>query len=303
MRLFRQCAASNVKSIIFLILLVLPCTAYCGDQWVTVNEGFQIKIPANWKKQNVHGIDSAAGVYTCTAFDLEFDGVPSMMYPPEKSDFKIREFKNKEASPKLLRPDEEIWHVDGRIAHYYAEKTDPKIYGKRPYPYVACLFVPFPEGGYLSVNIYYMQKGDLSVAKTVLKSITWPDPHPTKLTLGIGGFIGASYRIELMDGTDTVRYLSNPNTFTGAPGTKEEKLTIPNERWAKFRERLDKANVWDWKKAYIDHQIVDGTKWHVTIEWAGKKVDSEGSNAYPEPKQFSAFEKAVEELLGGKPFE
>ncbi|MDB6029646.1 MAG: hypothetical protein JWM68_5869 [Verrucomicrobiales bacterium] len=129
------------------------------------------------------------------------------------------------------------------------------------------------------------------------------DTVPTKLSLRIEGFLGASYRVDLIEGTNAVRYMMNPQTFTSQPGTKEQKLTIPKQRWIAFRKRLDDANIWKWEKSYRQKGVVDGTVWQVLIEWDGRKADSSGANAYPNAKQFSIYKAAVSELLGGKKFE
>ena len=137
----------------------------------------------------------------------------------------------------------------------------------------------------------------------VAQATALADALPTKLSLSIEGFDGASYRIDLIDGTNEVRYLSNPKTFTSQPGTREEKLTIPKQRWLAFGKRLEEAKVWKWKKRYEEKGVVDGTVWQVLIEWDGLKADSSGDNAYPDVKQFAIYKAAVSELLGGKKFE
>ncbi|MGZ4974157.1 MAG: hypothetical protein ACXWDN_15455 [Limisphaerales bacterium] len=129
------------------------------------------------------------------------------------------------------------------------------------------------------------------------------DDKPTKMSLGIGGFLGSSYRVELLEGTSKVNYLHNPHTFTTLKGTKKEKIEIPPERWAAFRKRLNAAGVWGWNKEYVRTGIADGTVWNVAIEWGDEKITSKGANAYPKLKDFSAFKAAVSELLGGRKFE
>jgi hypothetical protein len=126
---------------------------------------------------------------------------------------------------------------------------------------------------------------------------------PTKLSLGIGGFLGASYRVELVEGTSAIKYLHNPQTFTSSKGTNEEKIEIPPQRWTAFRKGLDTAAIWGWKKQYVRKGVVDGTVWDVNIEWGDQKISSTGDNAYPNQKEFAAFKTAVHDLLGGKKFE
>ena len=142
----------------------------------------------------------------------------------------------------------------------------------------------------------------LTIVWAGLQSVIATD-KPAKLSLGIGGFLGASYRVELVEGTATVRYLYNPQTFTASKGTEEEKIEIPLQRWIAFRKGLDAASVWNWKKEYGKKDVADGTVWDVTIEWDDKKISSRGDNAYPKAKQFAAYKSAVRALLGGKNFE
>jgi hypothetical protein len=134
------------------------------------------------------------------------------------------------------------------------------------------------------------------LAVTSLARAQPAETSPSKLLLRIEGFLGASYWVELVPDSSSVR-------FTTAEGTKEEKIDIPNERWSIFWKRLEEANVWSWKKQYRDPNTVDGTVWTVTIDWSGRKVGSSGSNAYPDIKQFEIFKAGVSELLGGRKFE
>jgi len=126
---------------------------------------------------------------------------------------------------------------------------------------------------------------------------------PARLELDSGGFLGASFKVVLIKDTDTVRYFSNPHTFVSAPGTSERTLKIPQERWLIFRRRLEEAKVWTWKKKYEPSKpVYDGTQWSVAIEWDGKKIESHGSNAFPEREQYKLFLNAVRDLLGGERF-
>ena len=127
---------------------------------------------------------------------------------------------------------------------------------------------------------------------------------PSKLLLRIEGFTGASYSVELVPDSSTVRYRHNSETFTNAESTKEEKIEIAKERWAIFWKRLEDAKVWTWKKRYtVAPNPPDGTAWSVTLDWSGHSISSSGVNAYPDAKQFGLFKSAVSELLEGRKFE
>ena len=140
----------------------------------TVDEGFRITIPQDWARQDLHPIDSNAGSYVGETADLEFDEAFFLGGRPKRSNGAVKTLKKKERNPKLLKPGEEVWHVDGRIAHFYNGKVDPEIYGQRRFTNVASLYIPY-EGtsGYLSVFILYQSAADLPIVRRALKSIEW----------------------------------------------------------------------------------------------------------------------------------
>jgi len=149
----------------------LPSPAKEG--WRTVDVGFRMTIPSNWQKEKVQGIDSNVGTYTADTATLEFDEV-YMSYTAEKAQAVIAELKKKEADSKLLKPGEDIWHIDGRIADFMIGEVDPKQNGERRFSNVAELFVPYPgQSGYLSISIYYQSEQDLPTVRRVLRSIEW----------------------------------------------------------------------------------------------------------------------------------
>jgi hypothetical protein len=66
--------------------------------------------------------------------------------------------------------------------------------------------------------------------------------------------------------------------------------------WEEFHAKLQKLNIWRWKKAYEyeDMVFIDGTKWNLSIEWNSNYIQSVGSNRYP--KNFKKLVKAVKTL-------
>lgn len=129
-----------------------------------------------------------------------------------------------------------------------------------------------------------------------------PSAAPKKFSAAIGGFLGASFRVE-MTAPDTLVYTHNPRTLTGAPNTKQTTVKVTDAQWKAFRAHLDAAKVWTWKGDYVNNGIVDGTLWNFTADFGDKKIESRGRNAYPEKTQFDAMLAAVRELLGGKEFQ
>lgn len=125
--------------------------------------------------------------------------------------------------------------------------------------------------------------------------------RPSVFEVSIGGFFGASYRVELQsDGT--LLYRHNPKTLISDPGTRTRRIRVGDDQWREFRRVMDEVNVWVWRKEYIDPRVVDGTQWNLRLEYADASVFSRGSNAFPEQQDFERFRAAVVMLLGGREF-
>jgi len=125
--------------------------------------------------------------------------------------------------------------------------------------------------------------------------------RPSVFEVSIGGFFGASYRVELQsDGT--LLYRHNPKTLISEPGTRTRRVRVGDDQWREFRRVMDEVNVWVWRKEYIDPNVADGTQWSLRLEYADASVVSRGSNAFPEQQAFERFRAAVEMLLGGREF-
>lgn len=147
------------------------------SQWQTIDEGFKFKIPPDWKKEDVQGIDSHVGKYRGPTAYLEFDEIHGLGLSVAETNLRIAEFRAKEADRTRLEPGEEIWHVNGRIAQFVKERADRKVYGVREYDNVARLSVPYEgEEAYLSIYILFKSDDDLPTVKKILQSIEWRRP-------------------------------------------------------------------------------------------------------------------------------
>ena len=128
---------------------------------------------------------------------------------------------------------------------------------------------------------------------------------PSEFSAFIGGFDGKSYKVEL-SGEQGVLHLEGPHMFAvkGKDNPQAKKTVIPVDpaKWKAFRKALDEAKVWEWKKEYINPEIMDGTVWELKVKYADASATVSGSNAYPDKKQFAAFRAAVVALTGGKEF-
>lgn len=163
------------------------------------------------------------------------------------------------------------------------------------------VFLALATGGLLAFSgCESAVKGSSQKSKTA-NSVP-ADVYPRELTASIGGFAGASWSIEMRD-KNTIIYSHNPRTFTGWPGTKREVIHVPEERWRAFRRDLDQARVWNWRKEYINRDVVDGTVWTFKAVYADRSADTRGKNAFPNREQFEKFKKAVSALLGGREFQ
>jgi hypothetical protein len=163
---------SNIAA--FLILLwTSSCSTSSDGQWKTVNEGFEMSVPSNWRKVNVQGIDSHVATYRARTVQLEFDEVFGLGYTLEKSQLEIEDLKKKEADPRLLKPGEEVWHVGGKTALFLVGKVNPED-DERHFVNDAELFVPYSGlPGYLAIYVYYKSDRDVPTVRRVLQSLDW----------------------------------------------------------------------------------------------------------------------------------
>ena len=87
---------------------------------------------------------------------------------------------------------------------------------------------------------------------------------PKRFTARIGGFLGASYSVELHDGA--LLYTSSER---GQRNQKHATLTPAAAQWRDFRQTLDDLKVWQWRADYPRQGTVDGTQWMLDIAYAG----------------------------------
>lgn len=134
-------------------------------------------------------------------------------------------------------------------------------------------------------------------------------PIPKHFSASIGGFLGASYQLELHG--DTL-------TYTASGGGQRDPLhatvTPTAAQWRDFREALDVLKVWQWRADYPTNGTMDGTQWALDIAYADHALKSHGDNSYPdstgkptgtpEPtKAFNLYLAAIRKLTGGKTFQ
>jgi len=119
---------------------------------------------------------------------------------------------------------------------------------------------------------------------------------PWHLEATIGGWPGPAYSIQ---GTGTTIHYEHLACYGEDPD--HETLDIPEEQLAAFWAEIDTLGVWDWAPRYADPDVCDGTHWAITINHAGRRLESAGSNAYPE--RFESVCAALSHLCANRPFQ
>ncbi len=72
-------------------------------------------------------------------------------------------------------------------------------------------------------------------------------------------------------------------SFKDGKITYSGKEIVPDSNpWETFWKEMEKLDVWNWKKEYFNYDILDGCSCSIKISYNGKKVKSEGSNAWPD---------------------
>lgn len=137
-----------------------------------------------------------------------------------------------------------------------------------------------------------------------------PPLVPKRFKAFIGGFLGASYSIELHD--DGI--LDCKNSDRGQSDATHTKIRPTPDEWREFRAALDALNVWKWQPEFPSNGVADGTQWSLDIAYADRALKSQGSNNYPDANgkpnrqpemtpTFRGYLAAVRKLTGGRRFE
>lgn len=131
---------------------------------------------------------------------------------------------------------------------------------------------------------------------------------PDELAFSFGGFAIATSRWELRG--DTVVFREFP---AGVPDSAADSArAVPTaEAWRTFWTAVDEAGVARWRARYAAENVVDGNGWSLRLEAGGVRVESEGSNAYPDRRgreselevtdAFRTFRSALQELVTDTP--
>ncbi len=134
-------------------------------------------------------------------------------------------------------------------------------------------------------------------------------PIPQRLSIYIGGFLGASYQLDLRDAT-----LEYSASEAGRRNPRQTMITPTPAQWREFRQALDELKVWRWRAEYHTPGAIDGTQWGLEISYPDRSLKTKGNNRYPEangkpsgkPEQTETFRRylmAVQKLTGGRAFQ
>lgn len=130
---------------------------------------------------------------------------------------------------------------------------------------------------------------------------------PDELVFSFAGFGIAVTTWELRG--DTVVFRHTP---WGARSVSDSARAVPTaEAWRAFWTAVDEAGVARWRARYAAENVVDGNGWSLRLEAGGVRVESEGSNAYPDRRgreselevtdAFRVFRSALQELVTATP--
>jgi hypothetical protein len=111
----------------------------------------------------------------------------------------------------------------------------------------------------------------------------------------IGGFVGPSYEVELVEGDLHYRVFER-----GYEIHRNEIVTPSESDWRRFLTQADAVSLWQWQPVYQGDPAPDGTTWFVHLVDETRHVVSKGLNLYP--PLFTDYLRAVRALTGGRHF-
>jgi hypothetical protein len=130
-----------------------------------------------------------------------------------------------------------------------------------------------------------------------------PEGAPEQFDFSVGGFGVDSHRWKLSG--DTILAIQSSWDHAAIDTVRHRPSAA---EWARFWHAADEAGVRRWQPRYMAEGVIDGTGWGLRITGGSLRIESAGSNAYPDrfgfehelhaPDTFEAFVSAVRELAG-----
>ena len=117
------------------------------------------------------------------------------------------------------------------------------------------------------------------------------------ISYGIGGFFQGHSEDTIRKKTDCAIVEGRESSPFG-PGF--EPLEISLEVWYEMLDKLYRdVRIHEWKKRYVNPDILDGTQWSINIELSdGQTISYYGSNEYP--PRWEEFGKVFREACSGR---
>jgi hypothetical protein len=131
--------------------------------------------------------------------------------------------------------------------------------------------------------------------KTLLKFLNPIFTELKRFEIHSGGYLGRSFSLVKDD-----HQLIYSTFGHGYSLEKLEKTNPSPQDWREFFKTLDQIDIWRWKSRYENPGILDGSSWKVAIELENRKLDSSGSNNFPD--NFDILLECVRKLIGGSDF-
>lgn len=123
--------------------------------------------------------------------------------------------------------------------------------------------------------------------------------EPTEFEISLAGFGGPFYTVSW-----TGSALLYESGLDGSRESSEQEVNPTPQQWKSFWKKLDRIHFWKWPESF-GVNAMDGRWWSVSVNLSGKKLKSEGTNAYPpdgksiDPsREFRQFCRAVSVLVG-----
>ena len=133
---------------------------------------------------------------------------------------------------------------------------------------------------------------------------------PAALEIYHGGFGGSSYGA-WWNGEQVV-YESFGESYSAIEQTH---VSPSPAQWQRFWRTVDHLHIWDWAPRYEPGErfepngvVRDGVYWSITLEHAGRRLESSGDGAGPDSMEldespgFLGLLDALSRLLGGRAF-
>lgn len=115
----------------------------------------------------------------------------------------------------------------------------------------------------------------------------------TSFNFSLGDFFGGYQSLSIVK-TETGAVATYTPPFIVSYTQPVEKQ-LSTEEWFKFVHGLYRCYICDWKKRYVDPDILDGTQWELEVTFINRKpLKCYGSNMFP--PHWSKLLKVIKKL-------